>query len=100
VVGVDAFGQVPQPLAAFPPGDRDLAARDHEVEQLGDVLVVGPAGGGPRPVARVGHLAGWAAGAQPAEDVAAAPVACTQSRRYICQPFSSPVPGQAAIRAR
>ena len=76
VVGVDAFGQVPQPLAAFPPGDRDLAARDHEVEQLGDVLVVGPAGGGPRPVARVGQLAGLqrALGAQPAEDVAAAPV--------------------------
>ena len=76
MVRVDPLGEVPEPLAALPPGDRDLAAPDHEIKEPGDVLVVGPAGRLPRLVAGVGELSGRQRPfrAQPVEDVQAAAV--------------------------
>ena len=49
---VDPLGEVPQTLPAPPAGDRDLAVRREELEHLGDVAVVRPAGRRPR------HLGG------------------------------------------
>src|SRR6201999_2099871 len=71
VIGVDPFGQVPQPLPALAAGDRDLAARHHEFEEPGDVLVVGPAGGLPWLFAEVRQLPGLerAVSREPGEDV-------------------------------
>ena len=56
--GVHPLGQVPDALRSAPAGDRDLAAHQQELEHLGDVAVVRPAGrlpghlGGVRDVAR------------------------------------------------
>ena len=76
VVGVDPFGEVPQPLPAPAAGDRDLAARHHEFKEPGDVLVVGPAGGLPWLHARIGQFPRLerTAGGEPGQDVAPAPV--------------------------
>ncbi len=73
VVGVDAFGQVPDPVVAAAAGYGDLAAGDHEVQHAGDVAVVGPAGGLPGDLAGVRELAGrqGAGGGQAGQDVAA-----------------------------
>ena len=54
---VDALGEVPQPLPPDAPGDRDLAAHHQELQHLGDVAVVRPAGRGPRHDARVRDVA-------------------------------------------
>ena len=54
---VHARGDVPQPLPSETPGDRDLAAHHQELEHLGDVAVVRPAGRGPRHHARVRDVA-------------------------------------------
>ena len=50
-------GDVPQPLPSDTSGDRDLAAHHQELEHLGDVAVVRPAGRGPRHDARVRDVA-------------------------------------------
>ena len=55
--GVDPLRQVPQTLAPGAPGDRDLAAQHEELEHLGHVAVVRPAGRRPRHHARVGDVA-------------------------------------------
>jgi hypothetical protein len=34
--------QVPEPVTALPTSDRNLASRHHELQQLGDVAIVGP----------------------------------------------------------
>ena len=54
---IHALRQVPEPLAADAPGDRDLAAHHQELQHLGDVAVVGPPGRGPRNHARVRDVA-------------------------------------------
>lgn len=53
---------------------RDLAPRDHELEQLRDITVVGPPGRRPGHLAAVWEVAGrqWAGGGKPVEDVQAA----------------------------
>ena len=55
--GVDAFGEIPQPLTPDAAGDRDLAARLHQLEHHRDVAVVRPAGRGPGDGARVRDVA-------------------------------------------
>ena len=54
---VDALGKIPQPLPADAAGNRHLAARVEELQQLGDVAVAGPAGRLPRHHAGVGNVA-------------------------------------------
>ena len=73
---VDPLGQVPQPLPPDAPGDRDLAAHHQELQHLGDVAVVRPAGRGPRHHGRVRDVAGGQrpGAAEQLEDVAPEPV--------------------------
>jgi hypothetical protein len=69
---VHALGEVPQPLAALAPGDRDLAAHREELEHLGHVAVVRPPGRRPGLDVRVRDVARHerAAGAEEVEHVA------------------------------
>jgi hypothetical protein len=54
---IHPLGQVPQSFPPEPPGDRDLGAHHQELQRLGDVALVGPAGRGPRHHGRVGDVA-------------------------------------------
>ena len=71
-VGVDAVGDVPEPLPSDTSGDSDLSHPGQQLEHLGDVAVVRPAGGVPRQLAGVRHVAGEQRPgvAQAGEDVA------------------------------
>ena len=95
-VGVDTFREIPQALVPEPAGYGDLAAADHEFQELGDVSVVGPAGGSPRDRTRVGQLPRRqrAGRGQPAQDVLAACVVCL----YPVAPELLPAPERTLAR--
>jgi len=97
LVGVDALGEVPEPFpcraaaGAAASRDRDHAHEGEQLEHLGHVLVVRPAGRAPWADAGVGKLAGEqrAVGPQPLEDVEPAGTVVRDPRR------TSPLPARS-----
>ena len=100
LIGVDPFCQVPQPVPALAPGDRDLAPPHHVLQQLRDVAVVGPPGRPPRHLAGVRKISRGqrARGGEPAEDVPAARVVGPHPVEA-CLPATRLVPPLGHLRA-
>jgi hypothetical protein len=89
VIGVDPLGEVPQLLAAFAAGRRDLAAGDHQLEQHLDVLVVVPSRRGPRHLTGVLERAGRQRPlpSELVEDLPSAPVVGLEPRSVVALPL-------------
>ncbi len=96
---IDALGQVPEPLPPDPAGDRHLTASLHELEHLGDVAVVRPAGRRPRHDTRVRDVAGRerARALQQPEDVP--PAAVVVAEPHVHPPLAAPSAGTGEVEA-